>query len=669
MKRHCLLLVHVRRAFCVAAALVPAVVGAAGAETEPLPDVPPGYFDEPKDLPFQEEVVVEKREDGCRWKEFYYTSLVYRRRPIRVHAVFAIPGWATAERQVPAILATHGKFGAIFGKDPRYWSAVRRFVKAGYAVLFYDWNPRKPDFKEACTHYGALDYFAPGEWMQKGNDWKDCLFYQQTMIGRRGINWLSRQPEVCAGKIGVWGCSYGGIFSSLVGGVDPRVAAVNSVVYTALFGKESPLYSSLPRQWTDDEVRAWRARFDSAVHLRRRSVPILYTVAANDTAFDARHAMATYAAMNQPKTLLMSSTEGHGFWAMEQTIRFFDHALKGEPPFPTIGIVQITRAGHHVVAAVTASGNGPLNVRLFFSPLVQIDQGTDTDKIPPKDWPWLDVPARAAASGHFSAEFDLPRIEPVAGGQRFYCWRCGRQIPPGATACPVDGQPQPGAGQGLLRAFARVTDARGAMACSPLSEAVAFSDSELGPASVASASNEALPSVDGVAPELSPGSSIRILPNVTAGTPMAELPYELPCKGVGRGGYVLFNWRKNPPLVSVKTEGVETPTKIIRPPFADTITEKTFRPSRDVIANALGGRQILSINAIPDLVDRQTKLYYHGAIPQKIGGDDQIASRVSDEREHRLTIIMTDSYGVPPWVRISLIVRLPTLSLMGRNES
>ena len=529
--------------FVLAVAGVLAITAAVSpAAEQALPAIPADYFAEPKDLPFDEEVLATKDEDGWRWKEFFYTSLRYQDQPIRVHALYAVPANASAQRKVPVIVATHGKFGAFRSRDPRYWNSIQQFAKAGYAVLFYDWNPQQPGTTEPHTTYGKIDYFTPEGWDLKGNDWKEGLFYQETMIGRRGISWLLGQPEVDGAKIAVWGCSYGGIFSSLLGGVDPRVTAINSVVYTSVFGKDSPGYSGRPRAWTNDELSAWRARFDSSVWLARRTVPILYTIGTNDAAFDVRHAMKTYALMNQPKTLLMGPRETHGFWAMDQTIRFFDATFKGAPAFASVESVQITRNGHHISARVRAKGNGRLAVRFFSSAVYQIDQVVDTDTVLPPEWTWTEVTTRSDGSDSYSAQCNLPRIDPGRASMRLYCWKCGREISFTDRACPADGEIQPEPGRGLFRIFAQVTDARGAVACSPLSEVIQFADSEL-PADATtrpSPGDAALPAVAGVAAALPPGTTIKIQSNVADGQAMAELPSGLPRKQVGTRGYALF---------------------------------------------------------------------------------------------------------------------------------
>ena len=99
--------------------------------------MPADYYEEPVGLPFSETILQEKAEEGWKWMEFRYTSIVYGGQPIRIHAVYAVPDAANAKNKVPAVVMTHGKFGEIKQRDPRYWSAVTDLVKAGNAVLFF----------------------------------------------------------------------------------------------------------------------------------------------------------------------------------------------------------------------------------------------------------------------------------------------------------------------------------------------------------------------------------------------------------------------------------------------------------------------------------------------------------------------------------------------------
>ena len=49
---------------------------------------------------------------------------------------------------------------------------------------------------------------------------------QAVLDARRGLDYLSRRPDIDANRLGVSGISLGGILSGLVAGVDPRVKVV-----------------------------------------------------------------------------------------------------------------------------------------------------------------------------------------------------------------------------------------------------------------------------------------------------------------------------------------------------------------------------------------------------------------------------------------------------------
>ena len=192
--------------------LLPAVAE----EPTAVPLVPPGYFNEPANLPYDEEIQEQKQEAGWRWTEFRFTSQVYGGEPIRFHAVYGVPDSATPQQQVPGILMTHGIFGAVRGQDSRYWQAFSTNVKAGYAVLFLDWypdfahnfTPKDPNEPKRFTTYGKLDYFKPYyNYTKTENDFKDSLQYQVIIGAKRAVTWLQARPEVDGTRIGATGAS------------------------------------------------------------------------------------------------------------------------------------------------------------------------------------------------------------------------------------------------------------------------------------------------------------------------------------------------------------------------------------------------------------------------------------------------------------------------------
>ncbi len=440
---------------------------------------PAGYYDEPENLPFAETVLEVKVETGWKWTSFRYTSIVHGGQPMRIHAVYAVPDTATAIHKVPVIVMTHGKFGqallvdarfptgsepgkpvnptAVAGfsgggfgpprrTDPRYLDAIRDLVAAGYAVMYFEWNP-DPAIKAgplpagapepAYSTYGTLDYSK--EWKLSGNDWRDGVFYQAMMAGRRAVSWVSARPEVDATRIGATGASYGGIFSSLLAAIDLRIKAVAPTVYAAGFDAREPAYNHLsPKLFTPEQAKEWKSRFDSEVLLASRAepLPILYSVATNDAAFTILKAARHYAALPEPKQILIAPNQGHGFWNFPQTIRFFDRALKGKGMRPAIGeVVWSEKAEDGWKLSVVSDAP---SVEFYYAlepvadPTVRVDP-----RIQPDKWKWQKLTAaRGTGADAYTATLTL-------------------------TA-------EDRAGTKAVHVFARARDAAGVEACSPL---------------------------------------------------------------------------------------------------------------------------------------------------------------------------------------------------------
>lgn len=606
-----------------------------------LPAIPADYYAEPVGQPYDEEVIEEKQEKGWHWKEFRYTSMLNGGVPTRVHAVYAAPDIADAQHKVPAIVMTHGVFGAVRGQDGRYWGALARFVQAGYAVIFFDWypdfarnwKPANPDEPKKFTTFGNLEYFGANSWYLPGNDWKDSLHYQAMMAGRRAVSWISARPEIDTAHIGATGASYGGIFSSLLAAIEPRIVAVNPCVYTAGFGHKEDSYNMLPAGWTEAQVDSWRARFDSQVLLQKRKLPILYTIGANDAVFAASKAMDVFAHMNEPKHLLIGPNRGHDFWDVEQSVLFFDHALRNNFQRPTLSGLGLKQQGRDVTASVVARGTVPRKVEFFFSAAWEIDPVGGWKAVPATQWQWQGAEARSAGDGRYTAAWPLPVMRAAQPGERLYRWGNDDvwRSPQPETVLPKTTELDMGA----LRAFARVTDTNGTMECTPISEPLTFTDE---PKSVITAGNDKdLPILEGAA-RVRKANVIDIKTDAANGEAAAHLDAELPVQDVGKLGYVLWNWRQQPPSTTLTTDGAATPTKRILAPIADTIPANSFPPSPNFGYNSRGNFTNLRVNAKDDETAKGHP--WHGAVPVMVGGQAEIPIEATDNFQHHLTLLM-----------------------------
>jgi fermentation-respiration switch protein FrsA (DUF1100 family) len=125
----------------------------------------------------------------------------------RLEGDYFVPGGLQRGERRPGIVLCHGYSGIRNLILPDY---AKLFVAAGYVVLSFDYRG-----------FGGSE----------GPKWRIMALEQIDDI-RNAITWLESQPEVDAGRIGVWGTSNGGAHAPYVAGVDERVkAAVGQVGY------------------------------------------------------------------------------------------------------------------------------------------------------------------------------------------------------------------------------------------------------------------------------------------------------------------------------------------------------------------------------------------------------------------------------------------------------
>ena len=110
-----------------------------------------------------------------------------------------------ANGEVPCVVMAHG-FSAI--KEMHLDEYAEVFSAAGLACVVFD-----------NRGFGASDA-APGRPRQEIDPWEQVRDYQHA------ITYAQLRPEVDAGRIGVWGSSYSGGHSYVVGAIDRRVKAV-----------------------------------------------------------------------------------------------------------------------------------------------------------------------------------------------------------------------------------------------------------------------------------------------------------------------------------------------------------------------------------------------------------------------------------------------------------
>jgi uncharacterized protein len=144
---------------------------------------------------------------------------------IRCSGLFYVPE-VGGEAKAPAIVMAHGLSAVKEQALPEYAAS---FVRAGFATLVFDYR-----------HFGESE----GE--------PRCQLFPLDMIEdyRNAISWVTEQPEVDPGRVGIWGTSFSGGYVLYLGAFDRRVKAVVSQV--PAIGSPVSRHARSPERWERD---------------------------------------------------------------------------------------------------------------------------------------------------------------------------------------------------------------------------------------------------------------------------------------------------------------------------------------------------------------------------------------------------------------------------------
>jgi fermentation-respiration switch protein FrsA (DUF1100 family) len=173
---------------------------------------------------------------------------------------YTIRGWLyhpEGEGPFPAIACGHGFTGVKEGFLHHDYPGV--FARAGFMVLAFDYP---------CS--GESDGPLRGE--------LDPIAQQRAY--QDAITWLANRPDVDAGRIGLWGTSYGGGHVLAVGAHDRRVRCIVSQVPT-ISGYENALRRYTPQGFVDKRQLWAKDRIDRM----NGEAPLMIKALADDNMF------------------------------------------------------------------------------------------------------------------------------------------------------------------------------------------------------------------------------------------------------------------------------------------------------------------------------------------------------------------------------------------------
>jgi len=260
-------------------------------------------------------------------KGIFYDALPYEGKPTRTFAYLAVPEVPEGQR-VPAMVLVHGGGGTAFLEWARIW------YERGYAAIAMDLEGRLPqgNHPDRPTHEfsgpmrtGMFDDMAK----PRGDQW---MFHAVADI-MLANSLLRSLPEVDADHIGLTGISWGGVLSSLVGGLDDRFVFAAPVYGCGYLYDSKGHFNRMGAK--DDADLALRKFWDPARYFTDAPMPMLWVNGDNDPHFSADTLTHSHVSAGSASTLSIHPRMPHGHgpgWETHMVPEIYalaDYLLKG----------------------------------------------------------------------------------------------------------------------------------------------------------------------------------------------------------------------------------------------------------------------------------------------------------------------------------------------------
>ena len=330
-------------------------------------------------------------------KPIFYSGLDYQGKPTTVFAWLGLPE-NTDGKKVPAVVLAHGGGGSA-SKD---W--VKNWNKRGYAAISMSLEGQT-EYDPALKGNAKNPNGGParsGIFGDSAAPIKDQWMYHAVADATLAAALLRSLPEVDPNKIGINGCSWGGIITATVIGIDPRYAFA------------IPVYGcggldAIPNHYggTLGGNEVYKKVWDANLRLDRARMPILWHSWPQDAHFSMEAVNnSRKKAGSEVSELCLIPGMGHGNLSdRPEWFAFADSVLKDGKP----GIQQKSSKLESGKAQASFVSAKPLESAVLVSTTGTGHTGTRT---------WVETPATLGQTG------DL--------------WVADAAVPEGTTACFIN---------------------------------------------------------------------------------------------------------------------------------------------------------------------------------------------------------------------------------------
>ncbi|MDD2600586.1 MAG: acetylxylan esterase [Kiritimatiellae bacterium] len=298
----------------------------------------------PKDVPWSGEQLegVPAVFDGSGYstngvKALFYESLPSQGRATRVFAYYGIPGGASKEHKVPAMVLVHGGGGSAFHEWVKLW------VDRGYAAISMDTCGAISG--NGYNNHPRHAFGGPAGWGDFNGVDKpvnEQWSYHAVAAVVRAHSLLRSMEGVDPDRIGVTGVSWGGYLTCIAASIDSRFKFAAPVYGCGFLGDNSTWLGNF-KAMGEEKSRQWLGLWDPSVYLPLARVPFLWVTGTNDFAYPMDSLQKSYKLLRLPVTLCirprMKHGQGEGAAPLE-IYAFAEHFLNGKAALPEIKSVE-----------------------------------------------------------------------------------------------------------------------------------------------------------------------------------------------------------------------------------------------------------------------------------------------------------------------------------------
>jgi hypothetical protein len=269
----------------------------------------------------------------------FYEGLPYKGKATRVFACYGLPE-TDGKTKIPAIVLVHGGGGTAYEE----WVAL--WTKRGYAAIAMDLEGHVPDGVPGLHKWYSHSLPGPereGIYLDCGLPVEDQWMYHAAADVILAHSLLRDIPQVDPERIGITGISWGGIVTSLVAGIDKRLAFAIPVYGCGFLYELNNLWGRRFAEMEEATFAAVIRQTEPSAFFSEVKIPMLWVNWLYDPYFDVRIFGKSYVhAKNgiEQSGLLMVHDLGHSHpsgWKSAEIYAFADSIVRGGEPLIRLG--------------------------------------------------------------------------------------------------------------------------------------------------------------------------------------------------------------------------------------------------------------------------------------------------------------------------------------------